>query len=176
MIVNSELFEHLWGNISITVASCILPLLIGIAVCYVCGLTNALTKAARVCGILFESLSPAIMIVLMLYVFPWDKAADASFWACVIGFSICFAGYLPLRYKPSDALAKNIVVHSLGLASTVFKWSMCSRLVAAPGLLQYCFMEFNKNLDVSGLVIALILSFVIVLVLETAKYVAEEKM
>ncbi len=175
-MVYLKLLEHLWANISITVASCILPLLIGIAVCYVCGRTNALTKAARIFGIIFESLSPAIMIVLMLYAFPWDKAADASFWACVIGFSICFAGYLPLRYKPSDSPAKNIVVHSLGLASTVFKWSMCSRLVAGMGLLQYGFAEFYKNWDMSAFVVALVLSFVITLLLEAAKYIAEQKM
>lgn len=53
-----SLFQGLLNNILITIGSCLLPMIVGIAAYFICSRNESLIKLAHLCGVFFESFLP----------------------------------------------------------------------------------------------------------------------
>lgn len=170
-----SLFQGLLNNILITIGSCLLPMIVGIASYFVCSKNESLTKIARICGAFFESFCPIVTIVFLYYCVFVQLNANRIL-VCIVGFSISFIGYMPLRYEPKNSIMKNLVFNTLGLISTAFKWSFAAGMIAVADLLRYANMQMVKTYDVASFVTVFFISFVLVFILETLKVIVNEKM
>lgn len=170
-----SLFQGLLNNIFITVGSCLLPLAVGFAAYWLCNKNESLTKIARICGAFFESFCPIVTIVFLYYCV-FGQLNVNRILVCIAGFSISFIGYMPLRYEPKNSIIKNLVVNTLGLISTAFKWSFAAGMIAVADLLRYANMQMARTYDVASFVTVFFISFVLVFILETLKFIVNEKM
>lgn len=175
-----SLFQALLNNIFITAVSCLLPLAVGFTAYWLCNKNEHLTMIARILGILFESFCPIVTIGFLYYCGLGQLNGQLNvncILICIIGFSISFIGYMPLRYDPKNSIIKNLVVNTLGLISTVFKWSFTTGMIAVFDLLTYAKMARTFGVASSFVFIPVFfISFVLVLILETLKFIANEKM
>lgn len=169
------MMSGLLNNILITIGSCILPMIIGVVVYSVCNKNESLSKIVRIMGAFFESFCP-IVIIVFLYYCVFGQLQLNRMLICIIGFTISFMGYMPLRYEHKNSLIKNLVVNSLGLISTAFKWSFAAGMIAVADLLRYANMQMAKTYDVASFVVVFFISFVVVFVLEIIKVFANEKL
>lgn len=170
-----SMIQGLLNNVLITVGSCLLPTIVGIAAYFVCSKNESLTKLAHLCGVIFESFCPVITILLMYYcVFAQTRLNGIL--VCIIGFTISFLGYMPTRYNSDYSFFKNIAVNGIGLVSSIFKWSFCASFIGAVEMLRVANIQMSRTYDPSSFWTAMIISFVVLLVLELMKYVAKEKL
>jgi ABC-type arginine/histidine transport system permease subunit len=170
-----SMMSGLLNNILITAGSCILPMVVGIAVCVVCNKNQSLSKIAHIFGAFFESFCPIVTIVFLFYCV-FGQLQLNRIVICIIGFSISFMGYMPLRYEPKNSMLKNLAVNGLGLVSTAFKWSFAAGWIAVADLLKFASMQMAKTYDVASFVIVFFISFVIVFALEMIKVFVNEKL
>lgn len=175
LIMEMSLFQGLLNNVLITIGSCVVPFVIGIAAYFVCSKNESLSKLAHLVGIVFESFCPVITILLMYYCI-FGNSRISAIWVCIIGFSISFLGYMPTRYDSDYSFFKNTVVNALGLASSVFKWSFCASFIGTVELLRVANIQMSKTYDASSFWTVLLISFVVIFILELVKYIAKEKL
>lgn len=173
--MDMSLFQGLLNNIFITVGSCILPISVGFAAYWLCNKNESLTKIARICGAFFESFCPIVTIVFLYYCV-FGQLHVNRILVCIIGFSISFIGYMPSRYDPENSMIKNLVVNTLGLISTAFKWSFAAGWIAVADLLKFASMQMAKTYDVASFSVVFFISFVIVFALEMIKFFVNEKL
>ena len=170
-----SLFQGLLNNILITIGSCILPMIVGIAAYFICSKNELLTKLAHLCGVLFESFCPVITILLMYYCI-FAQTRLSAIWVCIIGFSISFLGYMPSRYNSDYSFFKNVAVNGIGLVSSIFKWSFCASFIGAVEMLRVANIQMSRTYEASSFWTAMIISFAVIVVLELMKFVAKEKL
>lgn len=171
-MANTSLLQGLLNNLLVTAVSCVVPMLVGMAAYGLFGKQESISKLARLGCTLFESLSPLVVILLLyLQVLPFD-----ALWVCILGFSICFIGYMPTRYQKDDSLLKNTVVNGLGLLSTIFKWSCCAGYLGIRDIVQVSEIIRGRTYDATSLWSVLIYTFAVLFMLELAKYIAKEKL
>lgn len=170
-----SLFQGLLNNILITIGSCLLPMIVGIAAYFICSKNELLTKLAHLCGVLFESFCPIITILLMHYCI-FSQTRLSAVLVCIIGFSISFLGYMPTRYNSDYSFFKNIAVNGIGLVSTIFKWSFCASFIGAVEMLRVADIQMSRTYDPSSFWTAMIISFAVIIILELMKFVAKEKL
>ena len=170
-------FTSLLNNILITVLSCIIPVLVGIAFNYIYSASEnpTVSKLSRLFGTVFESICPLVLLTV-LYFSVARHLRIRPFWVCVIGFSISFIGYLPLHINDEYSFVKNTVVNALGLASTVFKWSFCVSFISVVDLLRYATVKMSSSYNALSFIPVLAVSFIILLVLELARFFVRENM
>ena len=152
-----------------------MPITVGFIAYWLCNKNESLTKIGRICGAFFESFCPIVTIVFLYYCV-FGQLHINRILVCIIGFSISFIGYMPLRYEPKNSMIKNLVVNTLGLISTAFKWSFAAGMIAVADLLRYANMQMAKTYDVASFITVFIISFVLVFALETLKFILSEKM
>ena len=172
----ANLFIGLLVNLLITVLSSIIPITVGFVLSVASAESEKLSKAGRIFGLVFESLSPLVVLFLVYFGIPQIIGTTInSFVVSVIGFSICFIGYLPARYNGEYSPGKNIVVNSLGLLSTVFKWSLCVGYIGCSELLKNARSIIGMNYQFAfTYFLVFLISFAVLLVLEIAKFLAKE--
>jgi len=170
-----SMFQGLINNALITVASCILPMVVGIASYFVCSKNESLSKLAHLCGVIFESFCPVITILLMYYCI-FSRTRLSAVLVCIIGFSISFLGYMPTRYNSDYSFFKNAAVNGIGLVSSIFKWSFCASFIGTVEMLRVANIQMSRTYDPSSFCTAMIISFAVLLVLELMKFVAKEKL
>ena len=129
------MFQGLLNNVLIAVGSCLLPMMVGMAAYFVCSKNELLTKLAHLWGVIFESFCPAITILLMYYCI-FAQTRLNGILVCIIGFSISFLGYMPMRYTSDDSFFKSVAVNGIGLVSSIFKWSFCASFIGAVEMLR----------------------------------------
>ena len=178
-----SLAEAFMNNILITAVSCIIPLFVGIVVyCLLKTFENkTFSRIIRFPSIIFESVCPLIVLFFVYFGIPYIsrqlgfRIVLTPTMGTLIGFTICFIGYMPARYNSKDSLVKNWVVNSLGLFSTVLKWSFVSSVIGAPELTNkiqnYIAISF-KSFEwwACGLIVTLVVIFIV----ELLKYIANE--
>lgn len=170
-----SLFQGLLNNILITIGSCLLPMIVGIAAYFICSRNESLIKLAHLCGVFFESFCPVITILLMYYCI-FAQTRLSGIWVCIIGFTISFLGYMPTRYNSDYSLIKNIAVNGIGLVSSIFKWSFCASFVGTVEMLRVANIHLSKTYEPSSFWTAMIISFAVIVVLELMKFVAKDKL
>lgn len=95
---------------------------------------------------------------------------------CIIGFSVCFLGYFPARFNKDYSVGKNIAVNTLGLISTIFKWSFTAAIIGATELLRSMTMIISRTFEYKILFAGVLISFLILAAIHTVKLILEEKM
>ena len=169
------IWQGLINNFLITVASCVLPLMIGTAAYFVCSKNDVISKLSHLVGTLFESFCPVITIVLLYYCVFSQSRLNATL-VCIIGFSLSFLGYMPTRYNSEYSFFKNTIVNGLGLISSILKWSFCASFIGVVELLRVANIQMSRTYDPSSFWTAFIISFVALLILELMKFFAKEKL
>ncbi len=167
--------EGLTNNILITAGSCVIPLLIGIlAYCLPAVFKKEiLSRIVRLFGVFFESLCPLAVLLFLFFLLGKYSAVNMMVYT-IIGFTICFIGYMPVRYDSRNSLVKNLVVNSLGLISTVFKWSFVSGTIGVLDLLRSAQMQVARTFDSTPYIYVFIISVAIIFFIELLRYIANE--
>ena len=173
-----NLGEGLLNNILLTVLSCIVPLLFGCLMTVLFALTKKLRFIRNIfqgTSLISESLCPAITIIVVFYLPGMVLANGLDRWlAVILGFTISFLGYMVKRYDQRDSILKNLLVNSLGLTSTVFKWSFVVGYVGVLDMLRAGTKYMAVTVSLWGVLITLAISFVILLVIEGIRYLLKE--
>lgn len=167
-------FQGSMTNILITVFSCILPLIAGVAINYLCSQSKEMSTVSKLGGILFESICPPIMLIA-IYFIVFGRGNVNSTFACILGFNICFIGYIPAHYNENYSFKKNTIVNGIGLVSNIFKWSFISYIIGGRDILRNTMMflqSFSKPFI--PILLASIVSFSILFILKMAKFIAEQ--
>lgn len=167
-------FQGSMTNILITVFSCILPLIAGVAINYLCSQSKEMSTISKLGGILFESICPPIMLIAIYFIVFGHGHTNPTF-ACILGFNICFIGYMPAHYNENYSFKKNTIVNAIGLASTIFKWSLASYIIGVRDILRNTMMFLQSYYKpIIPILLASIVSFSIVLILKMAEFIAEQ--
>lgn len=169
-----ELFKGLLNNFLITGCSCILPLIIGLAMYYICMKSKNLCKFTFLWNV-FEGVCPLLTIMIMYFCI-LRKVQLNPLLVCIIGFTISFIGYMPTRFNNKDSLIKNLAVNGIGLISSIFKWSFCASFIGVKDMLGVARILYVRTFEVYYLLLPFAISIGIVFVLEIMKFVIKEKM
>lgn len=173
---NTELIlSGILNNFLITILSCIVPITTGIFLIYISKKSNTSSKIIRAISMIFESLSPFVLTLAMVYSV-FVRADINRTIICILAFSICFLGYLPTRVRLDYSFVKNIVVNSVGLLSTILKWSFCVSMLGVNELIHNSQKIMAITFDYGVYLIAFLIAFFAVLVLKIIKFVLEETM
>ncbi|MBO4897889.1 MAG: hypothetical protein J5590_06300 [Clostridia bacterium] len=166
----TTLSQGLVFNVFITLLSAILPFGLGVLFTFLCSKDRTSSRIFGALSVVFESLCPIVLLLIMFFcVFKNTRSVTP---AVIIAMTLSFICYMPARYVSAWGVGKNIAVNSLGLISSLFKWSFCVSWVACKDMLGVANIIRNKTYDSSILWYVLIVSFVILLILETGKYLA----
>ncbi len=175
--------EGLGMNLLLTALSCIIPLIFGVVFILISKthiITHRIVKLLSQFG---ECLSPLVVLFFAYFGLPYAlrslfglNATITSFWACTIGFSICFLGFLPARQKSEYSIIKNILVNTVDLISTVFTWSFVASVLGCNEMLNVTRRIVAFTFHSEYYLIPLAASFVVLVVLKTIKYLLEEFM
>lgn len=170
-----ELFKGLLNNFLITGCSCILPLIIGLAMYFICVKNKNLCKVAHFFGMFFESICPLLTIMIM-YFCVLRKVQLNPLLVCIIGFTISFIGYMPTRFNKKDSLIKNLAVNGIGLISSIFKWSFCASFIGVKDMLGVAKILQSKTFEAYYLWVPFLVAILIIFILEIIRFVIKEKM
>lgn len=168
------MFIALFRNIIITFSSCVVPMIVGVLAYHFYNRNHPISKFLRICSTVFESICPVVFLVLIYFALNTIKIDRVLF--SIIAFSISFIGYMPARYNPDHTAVKNTIVNSLGLVSTIFKWSFCVSMIGVADLLRTGTMKMSISYNPLHLVPVFLISFVVCLLLEFGRYLAREKL
>lgn len=170
-------FKGLLNNFIITIGSCVVPMIVGVLSYLYCRKKATVPKYIRFLGIVFESFSP-ILTIMMLGYFIFGRAIPSvgPMAIAIIGFSISFLGYMLTRYNSDYSLTKNIVVNGIGLFSTVFKWSFLASSLGVVEMLGAFKQYESMRYTLEPFWIVFIVSFIVIFILEFMKYIAKEKL
>ncbi len=170
----SLLFEGLFSDFLLTLLSCVMPIAVGIGMSLLLRDNDELKKPVKFVSMFFESLSPAF--VLLAIYFCILPAIDSAFLISVIGFTVSFLGYMPLHANPKYSVMKNLIVNSIGLFQKVFMWSFCAGLIGSMGMYRAVSLCHISTFAMYPYWIGLLISSVILLACQLARYFAEEKL
>lgn len=171
----SYLFEGLLNNVLLTVLSCILPIAVGILALILCQKHEGLNKKIKTASLLFESLCPMAFLMLLYFCIIGNTMKNAQFLSLVVCFSISFIGYIPRRYDEKYSFGENIVIHSLGLISAIFKWSFCAGMILVKDMLSAASSIRAYTFEGGIYWVPLLISFIILLGLELTRYILKER-
>lgn len=174
----SQLAEGFGTNVLITFLSALLPLIVGIPLVILMHYTGKtiVPKLLKYPMLIFESIAPVI-IVALLYFCIFANTRSGTF-AVISALSVCFLGHLPQQFDARDSLAKNIVVSSIDLIASLFKWStaVCS-IIAVQDIYRAASSIAARTFDYAPyLLIALVITFVCLAVLYLARNLCRDLM
>ena len=175
------LLEGLGYNLLLTLLSCIFPVISGVIWILISKTHKITFRIVKWLSLFSECLVPIAVICFVFYGIPYFtnsiglRLTINAFAACVIGFNLCFIGFLPARQNYNYSLIKNILVGTADLSATVFMWSLVASVIGFPGIV-------NKARHIIGFtfksfecwLIVLVISFVVLAVLKLIKYLLEE--
>ncbi len=161
----------------LSVVAVLVPLLVGVGFTILNHFTKRtpVPKIMRYVHLPFECLAPIACLGVIYFVVGAELNLSA-FAALVITFSICYWGYMVVRYNPADSLAKNIAVNGIGLIASVFKWSMISSFVGYMDLFRSANLMFGRTYDSSVMIIPLLISIGVLALLYVAKNLCKDLM
>ena len=168
-------FSGFGNNMLITFLASILPIAIGIGLTF---LMNAVKSKGlrilfRIIAVLFYCLAPLILMLLSYrVVFMTVRTALLSI---VVALTISHIGYFVMRYDSNATAAKNIVINSLGVLSSVFLWSTVSGYVGFNDIVKACNFISSMEYDFSYYWIALIVCFLVLAVINIPRMILKEK-
>ncbi len=171
------ILSGLGTNVLIVILSSILPLVVGIGLTVLMHFTRktALPKVFRLVSVLPESIAP-IALILVAFFFV-SATATQSILPVVITLTVCFLGYMVIRYDDRDSLIKNILVHGIGLLAELFKWSLAiCGTVAVRDLVKSTSLIVGRTYEFAYYFIPLIISFCILIVLYIGRQLCKEFM
>ncbi len=176
MLENSDMaLRGLSVNFIITLMASIAPLLFGIAMVFPSRFSNVFRRIIKGISAVTESISPVFMIVLLFYnVFAGSEVSRLA--VTIIGFSICFLGYIPSRFNTNYSIGKNIVVNVLGLFADIFKWSLVVGYIGVIDLLRENTMQMARTYEPSVFIGGFIVSLIVLLIINGLKLLFEEIM
>ncbi len=173
---NAELIlSGILNNFLVTILSCIVPIITGTFLIYISKNSNTASKIIRAISMIFESLSPFVLTLAMVYSV-FVRADINRTIICILVFSICFLGYLPTRVRLDYSFVKNMVVNSVGLLSTILKWSFCVSMIGVNELIHNSQKIMAITYNYSVYIFAFLIAFFSVLILKIFKFVLEEIM
>ena len=175
--------QGLGMNLLLTLLSCILPVLFGV-IWILISKTHIIThRIVKLLSQFWECFTPMIVIVVVYYGVPQIANLIGLHFrlnplvTCVIGFSICFLGFLPARQKSDYSIIKNILLNTVDLIATVFMWTLTASIVAFPEIVYVTKSIVGMNYRFfETYLIPLVISFAVLAVLKLIKYLLEEFM
>ena len=172
----NTLLEAVVINLKIMGLSSIVPLIAGVVVTVILGLSDK--KAARmifrIIGVVFYSLAP-IALLYFLHFKVLTKSNDALL-AIVVTLSISHFGYFFMHYQQKDSSIKNILVNLLGLLSSTFLWSGIAGLIGYSDMLYKSSMIRSFTFDPSVCFPALVICFGVLAILNIPRMILKEVM
>ena len=164
----TQIVKALSGNISITLLSCICPIVVGILLTLLCRTHRVVGMIVGWLSVPIECLCP-IVLLYVIYFFAGSLLPISPFILCVLTFSIAFIGYMPARYVREYSLLKNVLYNALGVIRTTFMWSFCVSVVGQSDLLGFSRQLFGRTYDSLYFIIPLIVSFLCLLCIEVMR-------
>ncbi len=118
-------FEGILTSLTLVGLSVILPLICGIGFTVLMHFTrkNIIHRVVRYLAVFTECLAPSCLVVFIYYMVARTMDIE-PFITVVATLSLSLLLYMPHRYESRDSLLKNIIVNSLGLIISAFKWSL----------------------------------------------------
>lgn len=130
-----RILEGLLTNLLIVAVTfvCVFP--IGLLLSFFASKSKTAGKVFNWLSLPFECLTIITALFFVYYSVNRLFGLSALITTLVV-FTICFIGYMPARQDPNASFLKNILYNGLGLISTVFKWSLVSSIIGAPGIVR----------------------------------------
>ena len=158
------------NNILITGLSAILPLIIGIPLCYFASRSKIADSIFHWISIVTECLCPLVLLVAVFYLPATmiDIRLPREFVA-YLALTVCFLFYMPAHFNKGDSFLKNTLYNGIGLISSIFKWSFCIGYIAVFDLLKAATNAFTSSFETLWFIVPILISVIILFILELGK-------
>ena len=166
--------KGLLNNCIMVLCACILPLMFGVGLSFLANVNGGLRKLVKTVSNVFESMSFIFLIIILYYCVFWKY--DSSLFVCIIGLTISHLGYISARLNQNCSIWKNIAVNSVGLLSSLFKWSLCVGYIGTRELCYSLNIIRSTTFEANVFWIGLLISFAIIFILRMIRLVLEETM
>ena len=171
-IVTTEIIciftQGLMNNILITLASCVLPVAVGIGFNSLGNAFrnhNGMQRFLHIFGGVFHCLCPVILMFMFFRTFHLSRTTTV-----VLAFSLAFLGYIPAHYNKNYSLMKNNILGIINLFSIIFMWSFISYYIGVVDALAYA----ERGAQAEYIVVLLFKVGSILILLRALKLIAEE--
>ena len=171
-IVTTEIIciftQGLMNNILITLASCVLPVAVGIGFNSLGNAFrnhNGMQRFLHIFGGVFHCLCPVILMFMFFRTFYLSRTTTV-----VLAFSLAFLGYIPAHYNKNYSLMKNNILGIINLFSIMFMWSFISYYIGVVDALAYA----ERGAQAEYIVVLLFKVGSILILLQALKLIAEE--
>lgn len=171
-IVTTEIIciftQGLMNNILITLASCVLPVAVGIGFNSLGNAFrnhNGMQRFLHIFGGVFHCLCPVILMLMFFRTFYLSRTTTV-----VLAFSLAFLGYIPAHYNKNYSLMKNNILGIINLFSIIFMWSFISYYIGVVDALAYA----ERGAQAEYIVVLLFKVGSILILLQALKLIAEE--
>ena len=171
-IVTTEIIciftQGLMNNILITLASCVLPVAVGIGFNSLGNAFrnhNGMQRFLHIFGGVFHCLCPVILMFMFFRTFYLSRTTTV-----VLAFSLAFLGYIPAHYNKNYSLMKNNILGIINLFSIIFMWSFISYYIGVVDALAYA----ERGAQAEYIVVLLFKVGSILILLQALKLIAEE--
>ena len=171
-IVTTEIIciftQGLMNNILITLASCVLPVAVGIGFNSLGNAFrnhNGMQRFLHIFVGVFHCLCPVILMFMFFRTFYLSRTTTV-----VLAFSLAFLGYIPAHYNKNYSLMKNNILGIINLFSIIFMWSFISYYIGVVDALAYA----ERGAQAEYIVVLLFKVGSILILLRALKLIAEE--
>ena len=176
-IVTTEIIciftQGLMNNILITLASCVLPVAVGIGFNSLGNAfrnRNGMQRFLHIFGSVFHCVCPIILMFTFYHTFHNITRSMTI----ILALSLSFFGYIPAHYNRSDSLMKNNILGVINLFSAVFMWSFVISYLGNAEALGYALSVAKTSWQFEGFVPLLFKAGIIFMLLQALKLIAEE--
>ncbi len=155
------LLDGLSANFLITILAFIFPMLLGTLISVLIRKSVSAQKVFKWINAPFASISIPIFFTL-LYYFPglvFGSRMPSRILPCIIALSFAHLFYIPARYDNGYTFLKNILNNALGLLSSLFLWSITTRIISINDI----FFKATEFVATRGNILPLIFALLITL-------------